>query len=129
MLVESEVYNMTFIKIHAPTYIPMYVDNCVDEWFDYSTSMLLFTPSGKYQCWLHAKKYNTFFRKYKEKVKTFKTYTFSNSVDEAETWYIFPGWLGRIIWNVYFFYSTLPLPFRDVSLMVNCVCRFVCVHV
>lgn len=41
-------------------------------------------------CWLHAKKYNTFFRKYK-KVKKFKTYTFSNSVDEAETWYIFAG--------------------------------------
>ena len=31
MLVESEVYNMTFIKIHAPTYVPIYVDNCVDK--------------------------------------------------------------------------------------------------
>lgn len=39
---------MTFIKIHAHIHVPIYVYNCVNKWFDYLTSMLLFTLSSKY---------------------------------------------------------------------------------
>lgn len=44
-----------------------------------------------------------------------------------ETWHIFPDDWAELFEIAYFLYSTLPLPFLDVSLMVNmCVGLCVC---
>lgn len=42
MLVDSEVYNTTFIKIYAHTRVAIDIDNCVNKLFDHLISMLLF---------------------------------------------------------------------------------------
>lgn len=122
------VYNMTFVKIHAPTYMPMYVDNC--GWMIWLFNINAFI--SPLQASINAgymPRSITRFQEIQGESKEVQDIHILQLCWWGWNLVHFPRMIEQEYLKCIFLLFSLPLPFLDVSLMVKYVCRFVCVHV